>query len=289
MLKLKLWYFGYLMLRADSLGKTLILGKIEDNRKRGRQRISWLHSTTNSMDMNLSKLQEIAKDRGVWHAAVHGVAKSRTQLSDWTTTGSNTSLLIKVGTIINNTVLPMRNVCLFLWHKNSCFGIQPTLGKLFLPPVGCLSVFSSKSCQGAWRSGLGKGQVNMADEEKLRSPICSTFEALILRRGVGSCCGEELGPFWWPVPAAGVAVYGESHGLAERTSQMFTGIQKAALAWQLTTKQWPWPLWGARLALGSPLELLLPTTELVVAGCHKIHFLSYVTIQLRTRLLLLCR
>ena len=85
MLKLKLWYFGYLMLRADSLGKTLILGKIEDNRKRGRQRISWLHSTTNSMDMNLSKLQEIAKDRGVWHAAVHGVAKSRTQLSDWTT------------------------------------------------------------------------------------------------------------------------------------------------------------------------------------------------------------
>ena len=150
--------------------------------------------------------------------------------------------------------------------KIHALGIQPSLGKLFLPPAGRVSVFPAKSCQGAWRSGLGKGQVNMADEAELRTPIRSTFEALILRRGIGSC--EELGPFWWPVPAVGVAVYGESHGLAEHTSQMSTGIQKAALAWQLTTKWWPWPLWGASLALGSALELLIPTTELAVAGCH---------------------
>ena len=84
MLKLKLQYFGHLMPRADSLEKTPTLGKIEGRRRRRWQRMSWLDNITNSVDMNLSKLQEIVEDRGAWHAAVHGVTKSQTRLSGWT-------------------------------------------------------------------------------------------------------------------------------------------------------------------------------------------------------------
>ena len=91
MLKLKLQYFGHLDQRADSLEKTPVLGKIEGKRRRGQQKMRWLDSITNSMEMNLSKFLEIVEDRGAWCASVYRVTKSQTQLSNWTTKTKITS------------------------------------------------------------------------------------------------------------------------------------------------------------------------------------------------------
>ena len=97
MLKLKLQYFGHLMWRANSLEKTLMLEKTEGKRRRGQQRMRWLDSITDSIDMNLSKLREMMEYREAWHAAAHGVRKSWTQLSDW----NNKKFLLKIVTLFS--------------------------------------------------------------------------------------------------------------------------------------------------------------------------------------------
>ena len=151
-----------------------------------------------------------------------------------------------------------------------------------------------KSCQDAGRSGsqLVRGRVNMADEAKLCSPIHSTFESLVVPSAVRHCHREELGPFCWPILAAGTAVFSASHQAAEQTSHMswlhWDSESCSGSNQQLNTKQWPWIFLGGNFGFGKCFGASSESNHWV--GCcwlYKIHFLSHVKIQSRNGSLLL--
>ena len=119
MLKLKLQYFGHLVWRTDSLEKTLVLGKIEGRRRRGWQRMRWLDGLTNSMDLSLSKLQEMVMDREAWRATVHEVVKSQTRLSNWT------------------ELIHRKELNSLTWEYLVSFNLQKDLSTFRLPALGC--------------------------------------------------------------------------------------------------------------------------------------------------------
>ena len=140
MLKLKLQYFGLLVWRVKSLEKTLMLGKIESKRKRWQQKIRCLNSITDSMDMNLSKLLEIVKDREVKYTAVHGVAKSWTWFSYWTRTATETFITYKIHNFPDQLLLVM-----FMCNWTNLDN-QPVQSKALLHPPLCVAIFYEMPC-----------------------------------------------------------------------------------------------------------------------------------------------
>ena len=129
-LMVKLQYFGHLMQRADSLEKTLMLGKTEGKRRSGQQRMRWLDSITDSMDMSLSKLQETVEYRGTWHAIVHGVTKSQTRLSDWTTITTKAPSLEQNQYFVQQQIVQQISVLseVDIWFHSEFSSVLPGIG-----------------------------------------------------------------------------------------------------------------------------------------------------------------
>ena len=141
LLKLKLQYFGHLMRRADSLEKTLMLGGIGGKRRRGRQRKRWLDGITDSMDMSLSELRELVMDREAWRAAIHGVAKSQTRLSNWTELNAIAHFVdysrgFPGGSVIKNLPANAKKHKFHLWSRKIPYAMQqPSPGATTIEPV----------------------------------------------------------------------------------------------------------------------------------------------------------